>query len=60
MLNRGEKQSSNIVISDTGLESSYIIRVIKNKIIKDNSIINEVYNLKNEKLELIYKNTKTP
>ena len=60
MLNRGEKQSSNIVILDTGLQSSYIIRAIKNKIINDNSIIDEVYNLKNKKLELIYKNTKTP
>lgn len=60
MLNRGEKQSANIVITDCGVTDSYLVRNIKDRIFNDNKEISEVWNLKDNKLSLVYKNAKTP
>ena len=57
MLKRGLRQSSRIIISDTGITDNFILRLIRARI-HEGQNIDEVWKMnKNGKLKLLFKNT---
>ena len=56
MLNRGLKQSSRVIIEDTGLTKKYLLTNIISRV-NQGQIIDEVWVKKGNKVTLVYKNT---
>jgi len=55
MLSRGVKQSSNLIVEDTGIGHNWAMRIIYNRVHIEKQNINEIYIRTAEGLVILYK-----